>query len=55
LPQIKKGVLTTTGLPSVLNTLPRETLKAADKWYAVDYEVWADIRIIWRGYKYLGE
>jgi GT2 family glycosyltransferase len=55
LPQIKKGVLTTTGLPSVLNTLSRETLKAADKWYAVDYEVWADIRIIWRGYKYLGE
>ncbi|HUS01110.1 MAG TPA: hypothetical protein VMY77_05250, partial [Chitinophagaceae bacterium] len=55
LPGIKKGVLTTTGLPSVLNTLPADSLKAADKWYAADYEVWEDVRIIWRGYKYLGE
>ncbi|HUS00642.1 MAG TPA: glycosyltransferase [Chitinophagaceae bacterium] len=55
LPKIKKGILTTTGLPPVLNTLPLESLRAADKWYATDYEVWTDIRIIWRGYKYLGE
>ena len=55
LPKIKNGILTTTGLPAVLNTLPPESLKAADKWYAIDYEVWEDVRIIWRGYKYLGE
>ena len=55
LPKIKRGILTTTGLPSFFNTLPPESLEAADKWYAIDYEVWTDIRIIWHGYKHLGE
>ena len=54
LPKIKNGVLTTTGLPSSLNTLPRESLIASDKWYATDYEIWEDVRIIWRNYKLLG-
>ena len=53
LPKIKTGILTTTGLPSSLNTLPAESLAASDKWYATDYEVWEDVKIIWRGYKYL--
>jgi len=53
LPKIKTGVLTTTGLPSSLNTLPPESLAASDKWYATDYEVWEDVRLVWRGYKYL--
>jgi membrane-bound metal-dependent hydrolase YbcI (DUF457 family) len=54
LPQIKKGVLTTTGLPPALNTLPLESLRASDKWYAIDYDVWEDVRIVWRGYRFLG-
>ncbi len=53
LPKIKNGVLTTTGLPSSLNTLPIESLLASDKWYAIDYDVWEDVKMIWRGYKFL--
>ena len=53
-PKIKQGVLTTTGLPSSLNTLPQESLIASDKWYAVDYDVWQDLKIISRSYKFLG-
>lgn len=53
LPRIKSGILTTTGLPSSLNTLPTESLEASDKWYATDYEVWQDVKMIWRGYRYL--
>jgi hypothetical protein len=54
LPKIKQGVLTTTGLPSSLNTLPQESLIASDKWYATDYDVWEDVKIIRRSYKFLG-
>jgi GT2 family glycosyltransferase len=54
LPKIKHGVLTTTGLPSSLNTLPHESLIVSDKWYATDYDVWQDVKIIRRGYKFLG-
>ena len=54
LPRIKKGVLTATGLPAALNTLPPESLAASDQWYAIDYDVWEDVNIIRRGYKFLG-
>ena len=54
LPKIKEGVLTTTGIPAFLNTLPAESLMASDKWYAADYDVWEDVKIIWRGYRFLG-
>ena len=54
LPRIKEGVLTTTGLPPALNTLPPESLRASDKWYAIDYDVWEDMGIVWRGYRFLG-
>jgi len=53
LPKIKHGVLTITGLPSSLNTLPPESLIASDKWYAIDYDVWEDVKIIRRSYKFL--
>lgn len=55
LPKIKKGILTTTGLPAVLNTLPIESLTASDKWYATDYDVWEDVKMVWNGYRFLGE
>jgi hypothetical protein len=54
LPKIKKGILTTTGLPASLNTLPPESLAASDKWYATDYDVFEDLKIVWRRYKFLG-
>lgn len=54
LPKIKTGIVTTTGLPASLNTLPPESLIASDKWYAADYDVWDDVKIILRSYKFLG-
>jgi hypothetical protein len=52
-PVLKPGILTSTGLPAVMNTLPPQSLQASDEWYASDYDVWQDFKIIWRGYKYL--
>ena len=53
LPTLNPGVLTTTGVPSSLNSLPLQSLESSDNWYASDYEVVQDIKIVWMGYKYL--
>jgi len=53
LPELKEGVLTSTGVSRSLNELPDESLRASDEWYAKDYSVWQDIAIIRRGYQYL--
>ena len=53
MPKLKSGVLTTTGLPASLNTLPAESLIASDKWYATDYDVWEDVKMIMHNYKFL--
>ena len=53
LPKIKSGILTTTGLPSELNKVPQHGLQSSDLWYAAEYEVWEDVKIIWKHYKYL--
>ena len=53
LPRIKTGILTTTGLPSSLNTLPLNSLELSDTWYATDYTIWEDLKIIRRGYRFL--
>jgi O-antigen biosynthesis protein len=55
LPMIKPGILSTTGIPSSLNILPTETLHKEDLWYSKDYTVWQDIKLVWKGYRYLGE
>ena len=53
LPVIKKGIITSTALPSTLNELPAEALKNTDEWYAQNYSVMLDIQLLSRGYKYL--
>ena len=55
LPGLKPGILTSTGLPRSLNTLPEESLLASDIWYATGYTVSGDLKKIWKGYRYLGE
>ena len=54
LPMIRQGVLTTTGLPPKFNSLPLQSLESTDIWYATTYNVLEDIKLIWRGYQYLG-
>jgi O-antigen biosynthesis protein len=55
LPAIKKGVITSTSLPSILNKdLHSESLLLSDEWYATSYSITTDLKKIWRGYTYLG-
>ncbi len=54
LPALKKGVITTTGLPHSLNTLPPESLLLTDTNYAISYDIWDDIKVIRNNYKLLG-
>jgi O-antigen biosynthesis protein len=55
LPPIKKGIITSTCLPSNLNKdLQAESLLLSDEWYASSYNITTDLKKIWRGYTYLG-
>lgn len=53
LPGLKPGVLTTTGLPAALNTLPDKSLHATDTLYAKSFHILIDIKIVWLNYKLL--
>lgn len=55
LPHIRKGVIATNGIPvSVKQQLPSESLQMVDQWYARDYTINTDLRLIKRSYRYLG-
>jgi GT2 family glycosyltransferase len=53
LPSLKPGVLSVTGVPDIMNTLPWKSLISADMWYAANYTVWHDVRLVWKNYKFL--
>ena len=53
LPYLNPGVLTVTGVPDFMNTLPEESLLSADTWYAANYTFWHDIQLLWKNYKFL--
>jgi O-antigen biosynthesis protein len=53
LPLLKQGILTTTGLPSSLNTLPDESLQTTDLLYAKNFHIINDIKMVWLNYKLL--
>ena len=53
LPVIKKGILTSTTLPEMVNDLPVESLILSDEWYATYYSAATDFKKIVRGYRYL--
>ncbi|MGH2646304.1 MAG: hypothetical protein ACRDE8_02010, partial [Ginsengibacter sp.] len=53
LPPLKPGILTTTGLPASLNTLPDESLHSADTLYAKNFHILNDIKMVWLNYKLL--
>jgi O-antigen biosynthesis protein len=55
LPPLKEGVISTTGVPKHLNILPEESLRKEDLWYVKDYSLWEDMKLVWKGYRYLGE
>jgi hypothetical protein len=53
LPVLKPAVLTVTGYPMHLNTLPEKSLATADLWYAANYQIWHDAQLVWKNYKFL--
>ena len=53
LPVLKPGLLTTTGLPASLNTLPDESLYTTDLLYAKNFYILNDIKMVWLNYKLL--
>ncbi len=53
LPILKKGVITTTSLPSYKNNLPEINLHSKDKLYATYYHIFIDMNLVKRGYKFL--
>ena len=54
LPKLKPSVLGPAGIPHVQMQLNAEGLLLADEWYAREYEVLNDIRILFSSYKKLG-
>jgi GT2 family glycosyltransferase len=53
LPRLKVGILTSTGLPASLNTLPGKSLHATDYLYAKKFQISSDIKMVWLNYKFL--
>lgn len=53
LPSLKKGVLTSTGLPASLNTLSQKNLLAADIIYAKGFHYLKDLKLVWSNYRLL--
>ncbi|MEO6219175.1 MAG: hypothetical protein ABIO81_02020, partial [Ginsengibacter sp.] len=53
LPPLKKGILTSTGLPASLNTLSQKNLRAADVLYAKGFHYLNDLKLVWFNYKFL--
>jgi GT2 family glycosyltransferase len=53
LPVLKPCLLTTTGLPASLNTLPDKSLYTTDLFYAKNFHILNDIKMVWLNYKLL--
>jgi GT2 family glycosyltransferase len=55
LPPLRKGIITCNGaVLSAKQSFPEESLQMVDYWYARDYELSKDLKIIWRMYRSLG-
>jgi O-antigen biosynthesis protein len=55
LPKLNNGVIACNGVPvSSTQQLPNESLQMMDYWYARDYELAADLKLLWKGYRRLG-
>jgi hypothetical protein len=55
LPPLRKAVLGSNGLSlNGQQTLPKESLRQLDHWYAHGYEPLQDVKAIFAGYKHLG-
>jgi O-antigen biosynthesis protein len=56
LPVLHTPVIACNGVPASANQLlPEESLQMVDYWYARDYEPAADLKLLWKVYRKLGE
>jgi hypothetical protein len=55
LPPLRTGVISCNGVPvSRLQELPLQSLQMMDFWYARDFELLQDLKLIWKNYTRLG-
>jgi O-antigen biosynthesis protein len=55
LPSLHPAVIACNGIPvSIKQQLPTESLQMMDYWYARDYELSGDLKLIWKVYRRLG-
>ena len=55
LPILRKPIIACNGVPlTIKQELPEQSLQRLDYWYARDYELSKDIKIIWKVYRKLG-
>ncbi|MCY7310779.1 MAG: glycosyltransferase [Chitinophagaceae bacterium] len=55
LPPLHPAVIACNGIPvSIKQQLPTESLQMMDYWYARDYELSGDLKLIWKVYRRLG-
>jgi len=55
LPRLNNAVIACNGIPvSIHQQLPAESLQMMDYWYARDYELSGDLKLIWKMYRKLG-
>lgn len=56
LPRLREGVIACNGVPKTAKQqLPEQSLQMVDYWYARDYELASDYKLIWRMYRKLGD
>jgi GT2 family glycosyltransferase len=55
LPRLRKAVIGCNGTPvESIQSLPAESLRMIDEWYAREYEPVQDLKLIWNNYRKLG-
>jgi len=55
LPTLRKAIIGCNGTPvNSLGSLPAESLRIIDEWYAREYEPVQDLRLLWKNYSKLG-
>jgi len=56
LPPLRKGVIGCNGTAiNSLQSLPAESLRMIDDWYATEYEPARDLKLLWNNYRRLGD
>ena len=54
-PQLRRAIIGCNGIPvNSMQSLPAESLRMIDDWYAREYEPVQDLKLLWKNYRKLG-